>query len=263
MTTRLTALLRSLWPPAAFGAVMLGIWQLVVRGFDLQPYFLVAPSDIYAKFVSDFSNIWDAMVVSGTNAAFGLLFGAIIGVLVAFMLSRFRILDELVMPMSIAINAIPAFVLVSVFNNMFSSTSEVPRRLMVTLVVFFVVLVNVSKGLRQVQPVHSELMKSYAASGWEIMRKVRVPNAIPYLFTALRISAPLSVIYAYVSEYFGGSQNGLGHRISSNISNSKNALGWAYVLGACLLGLAFYMISIAMEAVATPGGAGSRNREGS
>ena len=115
--------------------------------------------------------------------------------------------------MSIAINAIPAFVLVSVFNNMFSTTSEVPRRLMVTLVVFFVVLVNVAKGLRQVAPVHAELMRSYAASSWQIMRKVRVPNAVPYLFTALRIAAPLSVIYAYVSEYFGGAQNGLGSTV--------------------------------------------------
>jgi len=130
-------------------------------------------------------------------------------------------------------------------------------------VVFFVVLVNVSKGLRQVQPVHSELMKSYAASGWQIMRKVRVPNAVPYLFTALRISAPLSVIYAYVSEYFGGAQNGLGNRITSNIQTSHIAAGWAYVVGACVLGLTFYLISIAMETVATPGGAGSRNREGS
>lgn len=263
MTTRVSTLLRSIWPPLVFGLGMLALWQLIVRGFDLKPYFLVAPTDIYRKFVDDWSNIWEAMTVSGTNAAFGLLFGTIIGVLVSFVLSRFRVLDELVMPMSIAINAIPAFVLVSVFNNMFSSTSEVPRRLMVTLVVFFVVLVNVSKGLRQVQPVHAELMKSYAASGWEVMRKVRVPNAVPYLFTALRISAPLSVIYAYVSEYFGGSQNGLGHRISSNISNSKNALGWAYVVGACLLGLAFYLISIIMETVATPGGAGARNRAGS
>ncbi|CAB4363826.1 unannotated protein [freshwater metagenome] len=263
MIARLSGTLRSIWPPAVFGAAMLVLWQLIVRGFDLKPYFLVAPSDILHKFLDNRSNIWEAMRVSGTNAAFGLLFGAILGVLVAFVLSRFRILDELVMPMSIAINAIPAFVLVSVFNNMFSSTSEVPRRLMVTLVVFFVVLVNVSKGLRQVQPVHSELMRSYAASGWEIMRKVRVPNAIPYFFTALRISAPLSVIYAYVSEYFGGAQNGLGNRISSNISNSKNAVGWAYVAGACLLGLGFYVISIAMEAVATPGGAGQRNRDDS
>ena len=53
---------------------------------------------------------------------------------------------------------------------------------------------------------------------------------------ALKIAAPLSVIYAYISEYFGGAQNGLGSRITSNIANSKNAVGWAYVLGACLLG---------------------------
>ena len=59
-------------------------------------------------------------------------------------------------------------------------------------------------------------MRSYAASGWDVLRKVRVPNAVPFLFTALRIAAPLSVIYAYVSEYFGGAQNGLGSRIASN-----------------------------------------------
>lgn len=262
MTARLNPVLHALWPPALLGALMLSLWQLVVRGFDLQPYFLVAPTDIWSALTDNWNNIWEAMQVSGTNAAFGLLFGTIAGVLTSFLLSRFRIADELITPMSIAINAIPAFVLVSVFNNMFSSTSEVPRRLMVTLVVFFVVLVNVAKGLRQVEPVHAELMRSYAASGWDVMRKVRIPNAIPFLFTALRIAAPLAVIYAYVSEYFGGAQNGLGSRITSNIANSKNAAGWAYVTGACLLGLGFYLIAIILEAVATPGGR-NRNREGS
>ncbi len=262
MTARVGTVVRSLWPPVAFGALVLGLWQVVVRGFDLQPYFLVAPTDIWAKLTENWGNVWEAMQVSGTNAAFGLLFGAIAGVLMSFLLSRFKILDELVTPMSIAINAIPAFVLVSVFNNMFSSTSEVPRRLMVTLVVFFVVLVNVAKGLRQVEPVHAELMRSYAASGWDVMRKVRIPNAIPFLFTALRISAPLSVIYAYVSEYFGGAQNGLGSRITSNIANSKNALGWAYVVGACLLGLGFYAVTLIVETAARPG-ADPRTREGS
>ena len=262
MNARLAAVARSLLPPLVFGALMLGLWQLLVRGFDLQPYFLVAPTDIWTQFTENWSKIWEAMVVSGTNAAYGLVFGAIAGVLMAFVLSRFKVLDEMVTPMSIAINAIPAFVLVSIFNNMWGSTSAVPIRLMVTLVVFFVVLVNVAKGLRQVAPVHAELMKSYAASGWDILRKVRVPNAVPYLFTALRVAAPLSVIYAYVSEYFGGAQNGLGNRITSNIVNSKNAVGWAYVAGACLLGLGFYFIANLLERVATPGGAANRHREG-
>jgi NitT/TauT family transport system permease protein len=132
---------------------------------------------------------------------------------------------------------------------------------MVTLVVYFVVLVNVARGLRQVEATHVELMRSYAASDWEILRKVRVPNAVPYFFTALKIAAPGAVITAFVSEYFGGSQNGLGNKITSNMATSKKADGLAYVVGACLLGLAFYLASIAVEAVATPGGAGARARE--
>ncbi len=263
MIRRTTTLARAVAPPLLFGVLLLVIWEAVVRGFDLKPYFLVPPSAIWAGFVDNFSNIWDAMVVSGTNAAFGLVVGSIIGILMAFLLSRFKILDQLITPLSTAVNAIPAFVLVSVFNNMFSTTSVVPRRLMVTLIVFFIVLVNVAKGLTQVDPTHAELMRSYAAGNWDILRKVRVPNAVPYLFTALKVAAPLSVIYAYVSEYFGGAQDGLGSRIASNIANSKNAVGWAYVLGACLLGLTFYLISIAMEAVVTPGRVAQRNRDGS
>ena len=262
MNRRALTVATGIAPPVLFGVILLGAWEAVVRGAHLKPYFLVAPSSIAARFVDNWSHIFAAMRVTGTNTAFGLLFGSIAGVVTAFALSRFKLLDELITPMSIAINAIPAFVLVSVFNNMFSTTSAVPRRLMVTLVVFFVVLVNVATGLRQIDPTHAELMRSYAAGNWEILRKVRVPNAIPYFFTALKIAAPLSVIYAYVSEYFGGAQNGLGSRITSNIATSKNAVGWAYVLGACLLGLTFYLISIAVEAVATPGGAGQRNRAG-
>ena len=109
-------------------------------------------------------------------------------------------------------------------------------------------------------PTHVELMRSYAASEFSILRKVRVPNAVPYLFTALKIAAPASVITAFVSEYFGGSQNGLGSRIASNIANSKNAVAWAYVLGACLLGLTFYVISTLLEGVATPGGGARRGK---
>jgi NitT/TauT family transport system permease protein len=103
-------------------------------------------------------------------------------------------------------------------------------------------------------------MKSYAASDFSILRKVRIPNAVPFLFTALKIAAPASVITAFVSEYFGGSQNGLGSRITSNIATSKNAVAWAYVLGACLLGLAFYLASSLLEGAATPGKTNRRTR---
>jgi len=250
------------WPPLLFGAAFLLLWELAVRVFDFQPYFLPAPSAIWEAFRAGTSLIWEATKVSGLNALIGLLVGTAIGVAMAFLLARWRLVDDLLAPLAIALNAIPIFVLVAVFNNMYPVTSEVPRRLMVTLVVYFIVLVNVARGLREVGAVHLDLMHSYAASDVTILRKVRVPNALPYLFTALKIAAPASVITAFVSEYFGGLQNGLGSRIVSNIALSNNAEAWAYVLGACLLGLGFFLAAVVIERVATPGGVGALERDG-
>jgi NitT/TauT family transport system permease protein len=255
------AVARVVVPPVAFGLAFVLLWEWAVGAFDFQPYFLPAPTSIWSEFRTNTSLIWEATAVSGGNAFVGLLVGTALGIALAFVLGRFRILDDLVTPLAIALNAVPIFVLVAVFNNMFSITSEVPRRLMVTLVVNFIVLVNVTRGLREVEQTQVELMRSYAASELAILRKVRIPNAVPYLFTALKIAAPAAVITAFVSEYFGGSQNGLGSRIVGSIAISKNATAWAYVLGACLLGLAFFLVAVVLERLATPGG-GRSARDG-
>jgi NitT/TauT family transport system permease protein len=238
-------------PPLVFGVAFVAAWELLVKGFDLKPYFLPAPSAIWSAFVDNFTLIREAALVSGTNALVGLIAGLVLGVLAAFALMRFKILDELATPLAVALNAIPIVVLVSLFVNMYPATSEMPRRLMATLIVFFIVLVNVAKGLRQVQPTHLELLRSYAASPFDVLRKARIPNAVPYLFTAFKIAAPTSVITAFVAEYFGGSQNGLGNRITSNMANARNAVAWAYVLGACLVGLTFYLVAVLLEAFTT------------
>jgi len=252
---------RVVWPPLVFGIVFLAVWELAVKVFDFQPYFLPAPSAIWGEFRANSTLIWEASRVSGLNALIGLLVGTALGIAMSFLLARFRLLNELVTPLAIALNAVPIFVLVSEFNKMFSVTSEVPRRLMVTLVVYFIVLVNVARGLREVQATQLELMRSYAASEAAVLRKVRIPNAVPFLFTALKIAAPAAVITAFVSEYFGGSQNGLGSRITSNVAISANAAAWSYVLGACLLGLTFYLTAVLLELVVTPGGVGRRARD--
>src|SRR4029450_10399499 len=119
-----------------------------------------------------------------------------------------------------------------------------------------------ARGLREVGAIQLELMRSYAASDVAILRKVRVPNAIPYLFTALRIAARAAGRPALGSGYVGGSQNGLGSRIVGNIALSNNAEAWAYVVGACLLGLTFYLAALVLERVATPGAVSARERVG-
>ncbi len=244
--------LRSLWPPLAFGAAFLLLWEAMVRVFHIKPYLLPQPSAIWGQFHANLSAIWGASRVSGTNALVGLVVGTVLGLLLAFLASRFRLLAELLTPISVAAAAMPIIVLVAIFNNLFAITSAIPRRLMVTVVVFFVVFVNVSKGLTQASTTQLELMRSYGATESSIIRKVRLPNALSFLFVALRQGAPLAVVTAFVSEYFGGNQNGLGSRITSAIATSKDTAGWAYVLGACLLGITFYFVSTVLEYVAMP-----------
>lgn len=243
---------RAVAPPVVFGVIFFGAWELIVKVFDIKPFLLPAPSAIWAEFIDRSDDILEATLVTGTNALTGLLFGVAFGIAMSFVLMRFQVANELVTPLAVALNAIPIIVLVPVFNNMFSSTTEVPRRLMVTLIVFFIVMVNVAKGLRQVSQTHLELLNSYAASPGSILLKARIPNAVPYFFTALKIAAPAAVITAFVAEYFGGRQNGLGYSITSNAAASRNAASWAYVMGACTLGLIFYLTAVVLEKATSP-----------
>jgi hypothetical protein len=115
---------------------------------------------------------------------------------------------------------------------MFSATSDLPRRIVVAIVAFFPVFVTTVRGLTRIDPVHAELLRSYAAGGWEVTRVVRLPGAVPYLFTGVRVASSLAVISAVVAEYFGGLQNGLGSRITSAASNTAYARAWAYIQDA-------------------------------
>jgi NitT/TauT family transport system permease protein len=238
--------------PLIFGVAFLSAWELFVVVRHIKPFLLPKPSTIWHEIIANRSFIVKAARTSGTNALIGLVAGTAVGLIGAFAASRFRAVNELLSPLAIAVNAVPIIVLVSVFNNMFAITSSVPRRLMVTIVVFFVVFVNVTKGLTNTDATQLELMSSYAASDWTVLRKVRLPNALPFFFTALKVASSLSVITAFVAEYFGGRQDGLGYKISSSISNSKDAQAWAYVAGACALGLIFYLAAAALERIAIP-----------
>ena len=208
---------RVVWPPLVFGLGFLALWEAVVAVFDLKPYFLataIARSAASSRRQPGLG-LGRGRSCRAANALVGLLVGTVLGVAMSFLLSGSTSLNEFVTPLAIALNAVPIFVLVAVLNNMFAITSEVPRRLMVTLVVYFIVLVNVAKGLTQVNPIHLELHALVRRQPTErSCARLRVPNAVPYLFTALKIAAPTSVITAFVSEYFGGSQNGLGYRIT-------------------------------------------------
>jgi NitT/TauT family transport system permease protein len=239
-------------PPVLFGVAFIVLWQWFVIARGIKPYLLPKPSDIWHQIHVNWPEITKAARNTGTNAFVGLLCGTTAGVAMAFLASRFRVFSEMVTPLAAAINAMPIIALAPMFNNMFSSTSAIPRRLVVTIVVFFPIFINTFRGLTQTDPVHEELMHSYAASDWTILRKVRVPGAMPFFFTGLKLAASLCVIAAVVAEYFGGLQNGLGTRITSAASATAYGRAWAYVAASCLLGLTFFLATAILERMVMP-----------
>jgi NitT/TauT family transport system permease protein len=239
------------WPPVAFGVAALLLWELVVTATGVPAFLLPAPSAIATQVVAAFPTILATAAVTGGNALVGLVVGFLVGVGLALLAARSRIVSELATPLVSAAAAVPIVALAPVFTTMFGSTTELPRRLVVAVVVVVPVFVSTARGLAQVAPVHHDLMTALAATPAQLSRFVRLPGAVPYIMTGLRLAAPASVIAAIVAEYFGGLQNGLGSRITSAAANTAYARAWAFVVASIVLGLLFYLAGLFAERIAT------------
>ncbi len=244
------SLLGSVWPPVLLGVLVLALWQGLVKAFHVATFVLPAPSDIFSALTDNLDRITTAAESTGANALVGVLVGSLLAVVAASLAARLRIADELITPLAAAAATMPIVVLAPIFNTMFDSTSTLPRRLVVMVATFVPVFVNTARGLKQISDVHAELMSSYAASGMSVLRYIRIPGALPYFFTGIRLAASLSVISAVVAEYFGGLQQGLGPKITSAVAASDYASAWAYVVGAIVLGLIFFLAALLIESLA-------------
>jgi len=241
------------WPAVALGVAGLLAWELVVRFAGVPAFLLPTPSAIATQIGAQFPVLLTTAAVTGGNALVGLVAGFLLGVLLAILAASSRLVQDLTTPVVLAASAVPIVALAPVFTTMFGSTTEIPRRLVVTVVVTVPVFVSAARGLRQVRPVHAELMTSLAASPWQRARFVRIPGAVPFIMTGLRLAAPAAVIASIVAEYFGGLQNGLGSRISSAAANTAYARAWAFVAAAIVLGLLFHLAGTLAERLATRG----------
>jgi NitT/TauT family transport system permease protein len=240
-----------IWPPVAFGVGALLLWELVVTATGVPAFLLPAPSAIAAQVGASYPTILATAAVTGGNALVGLVVGFGAGVGLAVLAARSRIISELATPLVSAAAAVPIVALAPVFTTMFGSTTELPRRLVVAVVVVVPVFVSTARGLAEVAPVHHDLMTALAATPSQLSRFVRLPGAVPYIMTGLRLAAPASVIAAIVAEYFGGLQNGLGSRITSAAANTAYARAWAFVVASIVLGLLFYLAGLLAERIVT------------
>jgi NitT/TauT family transport system permease protein len=238
-------------PPVVLFVALVVLWQVAVVVGSIPPFLLPSPLAIVGEFRDLFPSISSASLVTGTNALIGLAAGAVLGVVAAVVAAFVRVLDEMFAPVIAAVAVVPIVALAPVLYTMFGAGSEISRVIVAAIAVFVPVFINSLRGLRQVRPVQRDLMRAYAANGWQTARTVTIPSALPFMFTGLRIASSLAVISAIVAEYFGGPRSGIGSFITTAASGSNYARAWAFVVGAIIVGLLFFGVTLALERFAT------------
>jgi NitT/TauT family transport system permease protein len=229
------------WLPAlVVAALVIGAWEGAIAAFHIQQFLLPRPSDIVKACWDERHTLWPAGWYTFKEALGGFAIGSGLGLAAATLVSRFKTLGTAMMPIFIAANAVPIIAFAPIFGAWFNPISPRSKMAVAAVLCFLPVMVNTLRGLQSASPRQIELMRSYAASDFEIWRRVRVPTALPFLFTALKVASVLAMIGAIVGEYFGGALNALGVIINSEAEVFHFTTAWAGILVASLLGIALY-----------------------
>jgi NitT/TauT family transport system permease protein len=239
-------------PTLLIALSVLMVWELIVRVFNIQQFLLPRPTAILEELVSEFQRGDSSILIQATLATLreavgGFFLGCGAGVMVALITARWTIISEAMMPFAIAANSVPIIAFSPVTNNWFGTSNPVSKMAIVAIIVFFPTMINTVRGLTLVEERQLELMKSYAASPWKILRSLRIPNAFPYIFSALRVASALSTIGAVVAEFFGGSLATLGVFITQEASKFDFARAWTGIIMASLIGISFYLVVLLVE----------------
>lgn len=200
----------------------------------------------------------EAALFTWRSAAIGFVFGTILGLILATIFVHSRLLERALVPYVIASQTVPIIALAPMI--VFAVGQNVVSVVIIaTYLTFFPVTIAMIRGLRSFDPRAMELMRSYAASRSEIYWKLRLPASLPYLFTALKISATAGIVGAIIGEGPGGLAEGLGRLIIT--FNQYYITGpeklWAAVIASGLLGVVFFVIVRAIELLVLRGRPGA------
>ncbi|HHY49314.1 MAG TPA: ABC transporter permease, partial [Alphaproteobacteria bacterium] len=237
--------------PVVFGLALLLIWEIVTRAAGVPQVLLPAPSQIWARIVSSVPTLWadfQQTVLKAVLAGFAIGCGA--GFLVAIAVDRSPFLKRGLLPIGNFVSALPiigiAPILVMWFGFDWPSKAAV-----VVCMVFFPMLVNTVAGLNAAGSMERDMMRTYAASYWQTLVKLRLPAAAPFVFNALKINSTLALIGAIVAEFFGTPIVGMGFRISTEVGRLNIDLVWAEIAVAAVAGSAFYGVIALIERAVT------------
>ena len=238
---------RQLWRtrmmPALGVMVLLFGWWAIVVGFNVKPFIAPSPFLVLETLYSKRAVLLDNIIPTALEAAGGFLIGNLVAILLATVFVHNKTLNDIFFPVALMFNAIPVVAKAPVLVLMMGNGVE-PKIAIAALVCFFPTLVNMVRGLDAANPQAIELMRVLSASKTEVFFKLRLFSSLPYLFSALRIAASMSVIGAVVGEWIGATR-GIGALILQATYNFDSALLYsAIVMSATLSGTFFLIIAL-------------------
>lgn len=249
MALRTTAAARrvvNVLPPVAVAFVLLGLWWLAVRIWQPQPYIFPSPGRVWDSLWDQSDRLWTGFVNTLYAAVVGFVFATLVGVFAAIVLSLSPIVERAFFPWAVLLQTVPAVAVAPLFVLWFG-----PGRQSVMLVAFtitlFPILANALAGLRSADAALVDLirLRGRGRNSWFTFSKIRIPSALPFIFTGLRISAGLAVIGAIVGEIVvgrGGPEAGLGYWITFGITQLRTDFVFAAIGVSSALGISFFLV---------------------
>ncbi len=231
--------------PAIGVFVLLFTWWALVVGLDVKPFIAPSPFLVLETLYAKRAVLLDNILPTAMEAAGGFLLGNLVAIIIATIFVHNKTLHEIFFPVALMLNAIPIVAKAPVLVLLMGNGVE-PKIAIAALVCFFPSLVNMVRGLDAANPQAMELMRVLSASKTEVFFKLRLYSSLPYLFSALRISASLAVIGAVVGEWIGATR-GIGALIIQATYNFDSALLYSAIVMSALLTGVFYLAVALME----------------
>lgn len=237
--------------PLIFGLWLMLIWEAVTRGAGVPQVLLPAPSAIWAKLTASVPILWADFVQTFLKAVIvGYVLGCGIGFGTAILVDRSPFLKRGLVPVGNMVSALPIIGVAPIMVMWFGFDWQ-SKAAVVVIMTFFPMLVNTLEGLSASSAMQRDLMRTYAASYGQTLWKLRLVEALPFIFNALKINSTLALIGAIVAEFFGTPIVGMGFRISTEVGRMNVDMVWAEIAVAALAGSAFYGALVLIERALT------------
>ncbi len=230
---------------------LFGLWQAAVVNWRISSYVFPRVDTTLGSLRDHWPDIWSNLLVTLGQAGIGFVAGNLLAVAGATLFVYSPLAERAFFPLAVVIQTIPIIVwspiLVIAIPDNWWPAFWWPQIVIAVLISFFPALVNMTRGLRAVDPLALELFHVLHASRWQVYRKLRWPSALPSLFTSLRITSTLSLIGAVVGEYVAGGGAGSGYEIQLAKSSIDTAQVVAITLVVSVTGVVVFLAVAGLE----------------